>query len=161
MPSRWRRWRRPAAASIPKRYLDRGWRYLLSNHTHDANGGCAARPVCQDMEYRYRKASDIGEIAVEDAMGHVAVNLSPEGQPADAMQLLVVNPLPFARDAVALVDVEMPAGLRARNVRLSHATDPAVRRAADFLREGGLFRRYRSGTWSRFSTATASSSTPS
>ena len=123
----------------PHRYLDRGWRYLLSNHTHDANGGCAPDIVCQDMEYRYRKASDIGEIAVEDAMAHVAVNLSPEGRPADALQLLVVNPLPFARDAVALVDVEMPAGLRARNVRLAHASDPAVAVQPISCEKGGCF----------------------
>ncbi|MEG1880774.1 MAG: hypothetical protein RR145_05575, partial [Oscillospiraceae bacterium] len=33
-------------------YLNRGWKYLLSNHTHDANGGCAPDEVCKDMEYR-------------------------------------------------------------------------------------------------------------
>ena len=39
-------------------YLDRGWRYLLSTHTHDANGGCAPDNVCLDMEYTFRKVND-------------------------------------------------------------------------------------------------------
>ena len=105
-------------APAPVRYLERGWRYLLSNHTHDANGGCAPDAVCQDMEYRYRKASDIGDIVADDAMAHIALNLSPEGQPAEAMQLVVYNPLPFARDAVVAVDLEIPRGCAARAARL-------------------------------------------
>ena len=65
-------------AAYPADYLERGWNYLLSNHTHDANGGCAPDSVCLDMEYRYRKASDIGDIVTEDAMqSHCRSHLSP------------------------------------------------------------------------------------
>ena len=51
-------------------------------------------------------------------MAHIALNLSPEGQPAEAMQLVVYNPLPFARDAVVAVDLEIPRGCAARAARL-------------------------------------------
>ncbi|MEG2669735.1 MAG: glycoside hydrolase family 38 C-terminal domain-containing protein, partial [Oscillospiraceae bacterium] len=90
-------------------YLNRGWKYLLSNHTHDANGGCAPDEVCKDMEYRYRKATDIGEIVAEDAMVHIAKNLSPDGQDCDALQIVVYNTLPYARDVVTMLDLEVPA----------------------------------------------------
>lgn len=90
-------------------YLHRGWQYLISNHTHDANGGCAPDEVCKDMEYRFRKANDIGEIVTDDAMAAIAKNLSPEGQEKDAVQLIVYNSLPFKRDAVIDLDLEMPA----------------------------------------------------
>ena len=92
-------------AEYPRRYIDRGWQYLLSNHTHDANGGCAPDAVCLDMEYRYRKAADLGDIATEDAMAHVAKNLAPAVAGDSAMQLVVYNPLPVRRDAVVLVDL--------------------------------------------------------
>ena len=52
-------------APVPHKYLRRAWDYLLSNHTHDANGGCAPDAVCLDMEYRYRKVRDIADIVVE------------------------------------------------------------------------------------------------
>lgn len=113
-------------AEYPKRYLDRGWNYLVSNHTHDANGGCAPDLVCQDMEYRYRKAGDIGEIVTEDSMSYLAKNLSPEGQTPGTMQLIVVNSLPFERDAIVQVDLEIPASLKAKAATLSHDSDKTV-----------------------------------
>ncbi len=89
-------------------YLDRGWRYLLSNHTHDANGGCAPDCVCLDMEYRYRKSSDCADIVFEDALADIAKNLSPENVEKDDVQLLVYNPLPFERDVIARVTGDLP-----------------------------------------------------
>jgi len=109
---------RAFGADYPVNYLERGWRYLLSNHTHDANGGCAPDAVCADMEYRYRKACDLGDIVVEDAMAHLARNLSPAGLPQDVMLLVAYNPLPFARDAVTAVDLEIPRRFAAKSVSL-------------------------------------------
>ncbi len=99
-----------AAEPYPRRYVDRGWAFLLENHTHDANGGCAPDAVCRDIEYRYCKALDVADIVTEDAMAAVARRLSPEGQPSDVVQLVAYNPLPVERDVVTLVDVEMPRG---------------------------------------------------
>jgi mannosylglycerate hydrolase len=110
----------------PARYLDRAWRYLLSNHTHDANGGCAPDQVCLDMEYRYRKVGDLAEIVIEDAMSHVAGNLGMADQERDACQLVVFNTLPFPRDEVMLLDLELPSALPAQAVSLSSDGDPEV-----------------------------------
>ncbi len=90
------------------RYLHNGWQYLISNHSHDANGGCAPDEVCKDMEYRYRKAKDIADIVADDAMVSIAKNLSPEGQSSDIVQLVVYNTLPYKRDVVAELDMEVP-----------------------------------------------------
>lgn len=99
------------AGEYSKNYLDRGWNYLLSNHTHDANGGCAPDEVCKDMEYRFRKAADIGDIVAEDAMAQIAKNLSPIGQESSALQLIAYNTLPFERDAIVSLDLEVPSSL--------------------------------------------------
>ena len=96
------------AGNDSKRYLERGWRYLLSCHSHDANGGCAPDEVCKDMEYRYRKAKDIADIVTDDAMIEIAKNLSPEGQEKTVVQLVVYNPLPFARDVIVPLDIDVP-----------------------------------------------------
>ena len=99
------------AGNDSAKYLERGWRYLLSNHTHDANGGCAPDSVCKDMEYRYRKTKDIAEIVSEDAMAYIAKNLSPKGQAEDVVQLVVYNTLPYERSAIVPIDIEVPAEL--------------------------------------------------
>ena len=115
-------------AEYPKNYLDRGWSILLSNHTHDANGGCAPDAVCEEIAGRYAKASDIGDIVSEDVMCNIARNISPEGRPANALQLIVFNSLPFTRDAIVPVDLEIPSTYKARAARLTAASDPEVAR---------------------------------
>jgi mannosylglycerate hydrolase len=105
-------------APYPKSYLDRGWSYLLANHTHDANGGCAPDAVCQDMQYRYRKVNDIADIVAEDAMTHICLNLTPEGQGGKTMQLAVFNPLPFTRSVLVMVDLEIPREFQAKSFAL-------------------------------------------
>jgi mannosylglycerate hydrolase len=89
------------------RYLDRAWRFLLENHTHDANAGCAPDRVCQDLEYRYRQSLDIATICGEDAMKHVARNVAAEGRDGD-VKLIAFNPHPQPRDEVVELDVALP-----------------------------------------------------
>lgn len=113
-------------AAYPELYLDRGWKYLLSNHTHDANGGCAPDAVCEDMEYTYRKAADIGDIVTEDAMSYIARNLSGDGVDKSAMQLVVFNTLPMERDAIVKVDIEIPRSCGAKSVLLENTNDNEV-----------------------------------
>lgn len=91
-----------------KNYLNRGWKYLLSNHTHDANGGCAPDNVCLDMEYRYRKANDCADIVFDDTLSDIAKNLSPELCGKDDVQLIAYNPLPFERDVIVRVIGDLP-----------------------------------------------------
>jgi 2-O-(6-phospho-alpha-D-mannosyl)-D-glycerate hydrolase len=110
-------------ADYPVGYLDRGWMYLLSNHTHDANGGCAPDVVCKDMEYRYRKVSDIADIVEEDSMAYISRNLSPAGQDEKVMQLIVFNTLPMERDVIAMVDIEIPREYSSKSVVLESDAD--------------------------------------
>ena len=126
-------------AAYPKEYLDRGWHFLMTNHTHDANGGCAPDAVCKDVEYRLRKVSDINDIVVEDAMSHIARNLSPEGLPQDVMQLIVFNPLPVARNAIVEVELEIPHTFNAKSVALESADDHSPARQAITVERSGAF----------------------
>ena len=91
-----------------KNYLNRGWQFLLSNHTHDANGGCAPDCVCVDMEYRYRKANDCADIVFDDSLADIAKNIDGNDLPNDAMQMIVYNSLPFKRDVIVRVTADLP-----------------------------------------------------
>jgi mannosylglycerate hydrolase len=113
-------------SAYPAGYLGKCWQYLLSNHTHDSNGGCAPDEVCKDMEYRYKKVYDISNIVTQDAMSYVAENLSPEGVAADAVQLIVFNSLPRPRDAIVALDIDIPFDPKANFVALSARQDPDV-----------------------------------
>lgn len=98
---------RVLGGEYPAVALDRAWRFLLGNHTHDANAGCAPDSVCQDMEYRYRQCLDLADTCATDAMTHVAANLGG-GKPGD-IRVIVFNPLALPRDEVLEVEVAWPA----------------------------------------------------
>ena len=93
-------------------YLGRGWAFLLSNHTHDANGGCAPDCVCEDMEYRYRKANDCADIVFDDCLADLAKNIDAGDLPDDAVQMMVYNPLPYERDVTVKVTADLPEQFR-------------------------------------------------
>ena len=89
-------------------YLDNAWKYLLSNHTHDANGGGAVTEVCTDMSYRYKKTYDISNIIVEDSTAEIVKNLSPADDEPDCVRFTVFNTLPFNRDVTATLEFQLP-----------------------------------------------------
>lgn len=89
-------------------YLERGWKYLLNNHTHDANGGCAPDAVCMDMEYRYRKVKDIAEIVAADAMQYIVKNMDGMDLSQEALQVVVFNSISHKRDALLRLKMELP-----------------------------------------------------
>ena len=113
-------------AVLPLRYLERGWRYLLSCHTNGLAAGCASDAVCLDRAYRYRKAVDIADIVSRDAMAHIAARLSPGEQPESVLQLIVFNPLPYARSGVVAVDLALPRVYEAQAAELVAKDDPDV-----------------------------------
>jgi mannosylglycerate hydrolase len=123
----------------PTLYLDRGWKYLLSNHTHDANGGCAPDPVCLDMEYRYRKTSDISNIVSENAMSYIASHIAPGKMDQQSMQFVVFNPLPFKRDVIVKADLEIPGSLQAKSVSFGHESQPTVERQPVYSEKSSVF----------------------
>ncbi len=91
-------------------YLDNAWKYLLSNHTHDANGGGAMGEVCDDMKYRYKKVYDISNILVEDSTAAIIKNLSGENDSQTDVRFTVFNSLPFERDVTTVLEFQMPKG---------------------------------------------------
>ena len=125
--------------AFPQDYLDRGWHFLMSNHTHDANGGCAPDVVCKDVEYRLHKVSDINDIVVEDAMAHIAINLSPDGLPQNVMQLIVFNSLPVARNAIVEIELEIPHTFNTKSIMLESDNAPSPACQAITVERSGAF----------------------
>jgi len=125
--------------TYPELYFERGWRFLLSNHTHDANGGCGPDAVCHDMEYRYNHVRDISHIILEDSMTHIAKNLSPENLPAGALQLIAFNTLPFSRDSIIPLDLELPLSINPNKLSLRAQDGTAVECQINSIEESSAF----------------------
>lgn len=75
----------------PRRsYLDRAWKYLITNHPHDSICGCSLSNVHRDNEYRYRQAQQMAEISADDCIRLLARNIRPVGDHQEAV--LLYNP---------------------------------------------------------------------
>lgn len=84
------------------RYLDLAWKYLLKNHPHDSICGCSIDQVHRDMMYRFDQCREIGEGALRRAFASTALST---GADEAVPNLIVHNPLPFARKGVFELDV--------------------------------------------------------
>ncbi len=97
--------RMAGGAPVPG-YLDKAWQYLLRNHPHDSICGCSVDQVHRDMMYRFNQAELLGDGIARRAMAFL-------GKAADAgeawQNVVVHNPLPFARTGVFDLALEFPA----------------------------------------------------
>jgi mannosylglycerate hydrolase len=99
-------------ADYPRATLDRAWRFLLSNHTHDAIAGCAPDAVTDDVAFRARQALDLADVAAEQAMTQIARRLAPPvGGDRRAVTVIAFNTLPFERREMIEVEVALPPGI--------------------------------------------------
>lgn len=95
-------------AEIPKRHLEIAWTHLLANHAHDSICGCSIDQVHRDMMYRYDQVRVLGEQLRAQAIGELTSNCADLAQSKDDFTIVVVNPLPQARNEVATFAVDLP-----------------------------------------------------
>jgi len=109
------------AGAYPERYLDLAWRYLLGNHTHDANAGCASDNVTADVEYRYRQSGDLSEGVTQECLKELVCRIDTrEAKPEDHF-LSVFNPLPHERNRVLPITIDLPEETGARSLEIRNS----------------------------------------
>ena len=110
---------------VEKGFLSIAWKLLLKNQAHDSLCGCSIDQVHRDMEARFDQVKSLCEGIVE--------HLLPEQDPdpkgtgttvsaaelPDELYLRLFNSLPFERDEVLTLPVDLPPGF------CGYVTDPA------------------------------------
>ena len=87
-------------ARYPSEDLERGWEIILRNQFHDILPGSSVGDVYQESEETYREARLLGTKALETALDHLASHLATRD---NGPGLVVLNPLSWARDELAVV----------------------------------------------------------
>ncbi len=103
------------AEQWPQRLLDMAWRRLIESSCHDSVTGCGVDETAVQVDARIAEAEQIGR-GIRD---RVVTGLARD-VPADAV--LVVNPSPWPRTAVVLLDLAAPADPGPVAVRLADGT---------------------------------------
>lgn len=83
-------------ATYPKGILDKLWRTLLKNQTHDSICGCSLDQVDRDVVNRYEYIDVVAEYLIKDGLHALTAQINTRAKPAglkDAVAITVVNPL--------------------------------------------------------------------
>jgi alpha-mannosidase len=102
-----------AGARYPGASLDKAWRQLVFGAHHDAITGSEGDQVYLDLLGGWREAWERGEAARTAAIAHLAGLADTASAAADdpaGLAVVVVNSLSVARDAMACIRLELPAG---------------------------------------------------
>jgi len=103
-----------AGCPVPPGYLEVAWRWLIRNHPHDSICGCSIDAVHRDMEYRFDQAERLADGARRQGMAALA---NPSADVASSYQNVVLhNPLPWARDEVVTLDLAFPGDFAPKRV---------------------------------------------
>ncbi len=128
-----------AGRPYPARALEKAWRFLLDCHTHDAIAGCAPDDVCADIEFRLRQSRDLSEVVSMRSMQHLAKNLNLAHRAPDAANVVLFNPLPFARNEAVRFEVCFPADQKPQGLRLTDAEGREIEYQSLGVKADGFF----------------------
>ena len=105
----------------PSGLLSVAWKHMLVNQAHDSIAGCSVDKVHEDCEYRTRQTLEIADCLAMTALGNTIKNIDASPLDADAICLVVYNPLAHERDEVVYAAVDVPAELESQSIRITDA----------------------------------------
>jgi mannosylglycerate hydrolase len=92
----------------PKALLQRAWKYLLANHAHDSISGTGMDQVHNDMVWRFTQCEQIAGELTRKALSRITARVRADGAQEGDPLITVFNPLPFERDDIIDIAVDLP-----------------------------------------------------
>ncbi len=123
----------------PSEFLELAWKYILSNHTHDANAGCAPDFVINDVIYRLRQSSEISKGLIEESVKIIAKNIKTNKLSDKDICLLLVNPLPvYYTDAFDII-IDLPSEVKAQSFNIVNSDGSKLENIIIKVEDSGCF----------------------
>lgn len=93
----------------PLSYLERSWKYILANQSHDSLAGCGVDQVHEDMMNRYAQANEITRELTRASLSEIVKHIDTSHIEKTGSVLTVFNALPYERSEVvtAYVDIDI------------------------------------------------------
>ncbi len=111
-------WAEPFAAfadllgkPYPHQYLHVAWKHLLTNHPHDSICGCSIDQVHKDMVFRFDQSLQIARLVADDAIRHIARQVSRPSMNEKDFTVVVFNPSALPVDGPVDLTLRFPADI--------------------------------------------------
>jgi mannosylglycerate hydrolase len=95
-------------AAYPEALMRQAWRYLLANHAHDSITGTGVDQVHNDVMARFTQCELMAGELTRKALSHIVARVDDRRVAGNDALLTIFNPLPFARDEVIRLDLDLP-----------------------------------------------------
>lgn len=109
------RWAEPFAAiawsmgaPYPYSALGKAWQYLLANHAHDSISGTGTDQVHGDVMSRFTQCELVAGELTRRSLSRIVSNIDDPTLNEGDVLLTVFNPLPYPRDEVLCLDLDLP-----------------------------------------------------
>ncbi len=138
------RWAEPAATAAwllgepyPKPFIDEAIKMLMANHAHDDICGCSIDKIHSDMMYRNSEIESLTDEIVNRSLRAVLSRIDMTGQGDDALFAGVFNSLPYERNEVAELVIDVPAVIAGEGITLLDADGKPVPCQVESVRDFG------------------------
>ncbi len=99
-------------------FLKTAWDYLIKAHPHDSINGVTQDKTAQDNMYRLNQAYEIADVVIERATEGIIKHIDLSGYDAEDVLILVENTLPFERDEILKICVDVPREYNAWDINI-------------------------------------------
>ncbi len=96
-----------AGKPMKRSFVDLAYKYLIQNQPHDSIGGCSQDQIHKDMEYRFDQALELCKVIENDYLYTFGRKQTAVAAPETDAVLTLFNTLPFDRDEVITVPLDM------------------------------------------------------
>jgi mannosylglycerate hydrolase len=94
-------------AAYPDTALTKAWKYLLTNHAHDSISGTGTDAVHADVVSRFTQCELMAAELTRRALSDIVSRIDDPAVDDGDVLLTVFNPLPFPRDEVVRLDLDL------------------------------------------------------
>ncbi len=95
------------------------WDYLLKAHPHDSINGVTQDKTANDALYHLAQAEEISDVMYQRGMRNFIRNTDLSGYDKDDILLMVYNPLPFEREEIIKVSLDVPTERDAWDLKIT------------------------------------------
>ena len=122
-----------AGAAYPAVFLEKGWKTLLANHSHDSIGGCSLDAVERTVKGRQREILGLTDGLIRRSLGYLSLQIA---NPDSPYNVLVFNATPYARQESVELSLDFPVEAKVRTFRIE---DPSGKPVAYTIRHREIY----------------------
>lgn len=102
-----------------KGFFDKAWEFMLKAHPHDSINGVTQDSTAEDVCYHLKQALSLADTANQRGMMKLISRTDLSAYKADDILLIAYNPLPFARNEILKLCVDMPKELDCWDLKIT------------------------------------------